>query len=73
MHSHSSNTKRKMSKKGFKASGRMSVERFEKLFEQEFGVYCDIQDGFGDEEMETIKVQVFSDQNRKNLIETLDL
>ena len=29
-----------MTKKGFKASGRMSVERFEKLFVQEFGVYC---------------------------------
>jgi len=36
-----------MSKKGFKASGRMSVERFEKLFEQEFGVYCDILDAKG--------------------------
>ena len=36
-----------MTKKGFKASGRMSVERFEKLFEQEFCVYCDILDAKG--------------------------
>jgi hypothetical protein len=31
-----------MAKKGFEASGRMSVEKFEKLFRAEFDVYCDI-------------------------------
>ena len=31
-----------MAKKGFEASGRMSVEKFEKLFRTEFDVYCDI-------------------------------
>ena len=31
-----------MAKKGFEVSGRMSVDKFENLFLQSFGVYCDI-------------------------------
>ena len=36
-----------MAKKGFNASGRMSVERFERMFIDEFDVYCDILDKNG--------------------------
>ena len=36
-----------MAKKGFEASGRMSAEKFEKLFRTEFDVYCDILDEKG--------------------------
>jgi len=36
-----------MAKKGFEASGRMSVEKFEQLFRAEFDVYCDILDEKG--------------------------
>ena len=37
-----------MAKKGFEASGRMSVEKFEKQFRAEFDVYCDMTtDGGG--------------------------
>ena len=31
-----------MAKKGFEVSGRMTVDKFENLFLQSFGVYCDI-------------------------------
>ena len=36
-----------MAKKGFEASGRMSVEKFEQQFRAEFDVYCDILDEKG--------------------------
>ena len=36
-----------MAKKGFEASGRMSVEKFEQMFRVEFDVYCDILDEKG--------------------------
>ena len=36
---------------------------------------CDdeFEDGYGDEELDTIKVEVFDDADRKNLIDTVDL
>ena len=42
--------------KGFEATGRMTVGKFEKLFHDEFGVYCDIIDEKGNfaEESETL-------------------
>ena len=33
--------------KGFETAGRMTVEKFERLFQAEFGVYCDLIDQKG--------------------------
>lgn len=33
----------------------------------------EFEDGFGDEEFDTIKVEVFDDADRKNLIDTVDV